>query len=96
MPQRQQAMTRPAAITAGGCAAVAAARSNSGCRLGIGPDLSRRGLGRDIRGYGDKPVIACDHIAAEGAIYVQQAAQFFRVELLTQRGRTHQVAEHHG
>ena len=45
---------------------------------------------------GDKPVVARDHIAAEGSIRVQQAAQFFGVELFTQRRRTHQVAEHHG
>ena len=45
---------------------------------------------------GDKPVVARDHIAAEGSIRVQQAPQFFGVELFTQRRRTHQVAEHHG
>ena len=45
---------------------------------------------------GDKPVVARDHIAAEGSIRVQQAAQLFGVELFTQRRRTHQVAEHHG
>ena len=45
---------------------------------------------------GDKPVVARDHIAAEGPIRVQQAAQLFGVELFTQRRRTHQVAEHHG
>ena len=45
---------------------------------------------------GDKPVVACDHIAAEGSIRVQQAAQFFRVELFAQRRRAYQVTEHHG
>ena len=45
---------------------------------------------------GDKPVVARNHIAAEGSIRVQQAAQLFGVELFTQRRRTHQVAEHHG
>ncbi len=45
---------------------------------------------------GDKPVVAGDHLAAEGSIRVQQASQFFGVELFTQRRRTHQVAEHHG
>ena len=45
---------------------------------------------------GDKPVVARDHIAAEGSISVQQAAQLFRVEFLTQRRGAHQIAEHHG
>ena len=45
---------------------------------------------------GDKPVVARDHIPAEGSIRVQQAPQLFGVELFTQRRRTHQVAEHHG
>jgi hypothetical protein len=38
---------------------------------------------------GDKPVVASNYIAAEGSIRVQQAAQFFGVELFTQRRRTH-------
>ncbi len=55
-------------------------------------------IGQDAVAHvaGDKPVVARDHLAAEGAIRVQQAAQFFGVELFTQRRRTHQVAEHHG
>ena len=55
-------------------------------------------IGQDAIAHvaGDKPVVARDHIAAEGSIRVQQAAQLFGVELFTQRRRTHQVAEHHG
>ena len=55
-------------------------------------------IGQDAIAHvaGDKTVVSCDHIAAKGSIRVQQAAQFFRVELFTQRRRTHQVAEHHG
>ena len=45
---------------------------------------------------GDKPVVARDHLAAMDSIRVQQATQFFGVELFTQCRRTHQVAEHHG
>ena len=45
---------------------------------------------------GDKPVVAGNHIAAEGSIRVQQAPQLFGVEFLAQRRRTHEVAEHHG
>ena len=45
---------------------------------------------------GDKPVIAGDHLAADGSIPVEQAAKFLGVELLTERRRTHQIAEHHG
>ena len=45
---------------------------------------------------GDEPVIAGDHLAAEGSIRVQQATQFFGVELFTQRRRANEVTEHNG
>jgi hypothetical protein len=45
---------------------------------------------------GNKPVVARDDIPAEGSILVQQAPQFFGVELLAQRRRAHQIAEHDG
>jgi hypothetical protein len=37
----------------------------------------------------DETIVAPNRIAAEGSIRVQQAAQFFRIKLFTQRRRTH-------
>jgi hypothetical protein len=59
-----------------------------------GPAEIRQDAIADVAG--DKSIVARDHIAAEGSIRVQQATQFFGVELFTQRRRTDQVAEHHG
>ncbi len=58
-----------------------------------GPAKLRQDAIADVAG--DKSVVARDHLAAKGSIRVQQAAQFFGIELFAQRRRTNQVAEHH-
>ena len=45
---------------------------------------------------GDEPVVARDHVAAEGSIRVQQATQLFWVELFAKRRRADEIAEHDG
>ena len=41
-------------------------------------------------------VVARNHIATKDSVRVQQATQFFGVELFAQCRRAHQVAEHYG
>jgi hypothetical protein len=73
-----------------------------GCAQGtLGVLLVRRGPAEVCQDAithvaGDKTLIARDHVAAEGSIRMQQAAQLFGVELFTQRRRTHEIAKHDG